>query len=844
MSQNQSAAGMDRESGAGGGATPDRQERSHGSGFEVRDTRTEQDRRADEALGDGEGLPGDEARSRLQRYGPNSLREERESLFHEVAKHFWGPIPWMIEAALVLTAVTGRWVDFAIIMALLLLNGVVGFWEEHQAQDAIAALREQLARSAKVVRDGDWQTVPAEEVVPGDLVRVEHGQVVPADGRVVAGEGEADESSLTGESLPVPKGRGEPLFSGSAVSRGAPVLRVLATGGATQFGRTAELTGREAPPSHLQQAIVRIGKYLIVIAVALVAVIVVVSLARGAGWSQTLEFALVVTIASIPVALPAVLSVTLAVGARQLARHQAVVSHLPAVEEMAGVDVLCADKTGTITKNQLAVAEVAVLVENVGEDGVLLDAALTADPDSPDAIDQAIRARAGGGLEGWDVEGFEPFDPIRKYARATARGPGGQQRQVAKGAIQAIESLAGADQEVRQRLAQVEGRFADRGHRGLAVARTDGGDRWHIIGVLALQDPPREDSKDTLGEASRLGLVVKLVTGDRGEIARTIAGQVGLGGRILDAGAMEEGDEGLADQIDTADGYAQVVPEDKYRIVRALQGRGHIVGMTGDGVNDAPALRRADAGIAVSGATDAARAASDIVLLAPGLSAIIEAIYRSREVFQRMKNYSIFRITETIRVVVFVTATIVLFGFFPVTPIQVVLLAILNDAAILTIAYDRVRPSSRPERWDLSAVLTVAVVLGLVGVVSTFALVGVVHGSMGLDDPTVRTLIYLKLSVSGHLTVFIARTHGPFYSIRPASVLVAAVVGTQVIATVLALTGVLMQPIGWGLVALAWGWAAAEFVILDPVKRGTYQILERSGRAAYELEDPAATAAS
>jgi H+-transporting ATPase len=511
-----------------------------------------------------------------------------------------------------------------------------------------------------------------------------------------------------------------------------------------------------------------------------------------------------------------------------------VVSHLPAVEEMAGVDVLCADKTGTITKNQLAVAEVTVLDPDLTRDEVLRDADLTAEPDTDDPIDQAIRAATDDQeVQGWTQTGLEPFDPIRKRAQATVQGPHGERRRVVKGAVQAVLDLVGPNDAVSERLEQATTDLAAKGHRALAVARQDGGGSWQVTGVLALADPPRDDSAETLSQAVRLGVDIKIVTGDREEIAREIAKQIGLGDQVLPASRIQNAEiTQVADAVERADGFAEVVPEDKYRIVRALQEHEHIVAMTGDGVNDAAALRRADAGIAVSGATDAARAASDIVLLAPGLSTIVDAIYRSREVFGRMKNYAIYRITETIRVVCFVTLTIVVLGFFPVTPVQVVLLAILNDAAILSIAYDRVRPSSRPERWDLSEVIIIAAVLGIVGMLSTFALVLISQDAVGLDEATLRTLVYLKLSVSGHLTVFLARTRGPFWSTRPAGILVLAVVGTQVLATIIALTGFLMAPIGWGLVALAWGWAVLEFLLLDPIKLLTYGALRRQGRAA------------
>jgi H+-transporting ATPase len=796
----------------------------------IQDQRSDADRAADERLGGGEGLSSEAAAARLRRYGPNALAEEERSVVLEFLSHFWAPIPWMIEAALALTAITERWADFGIIAALLLLNGLVGFWEEHQAARAIEALKERLAKRARVRRDGEWQVVPAESIVPGDLLAVERGDVIPADGRIVAGAADTDESVLTGESLPVSKREGEDVYSGTVVSRGSPAIRVLATGPATEFGRTAELTEERGPQSHFQAAIFSIGKYLIGIALVLVGVIVAVSLLRGTGLTTTLEFALVVTIASIPVALPAVLSVTMAVGARYLARHEAVVSHLPAVEEMSGVDVLCADKTGTITRNELAIADVAVVAEGSDREEVLREAALTAERDGHDPIDAAVLSALGESPGGCQVLEFEPFDADRKRAEARVREATGATYRVAKGAVQAILDLAGGSAPNADLLAAATAEFARKGQRALAVARADDG-AWRFSGVLAIADPPREDSRQTLEQARELGVEVKMVTGDRVEIAREIAAEVGMGQEVLESGAIERlgGDE-LAGRVEEADGFAQVVPEDKHRIVKALQSRGHIVGMTGDGVNDAPALSRADAGIAVSGATDAARAAADIVLLSAGLSVIVEAIHRAREVFRRMTNYAIYRITETIRVVLFVTVSIVVFDFFPVTPIQIVLLAILNDAAILTIAYDRVQPSPRPERWDLREVLTIATVLGLAGVIESFSLLGIAVGPLGVSHAEAQTLMYLKLSVAGHLTLFVARTRGRMWSYRPAWILLIAVVGTQVLATAIAASGLLMDPLSWSLIGLAWGYAIAWILLLDQVKLWTYALLDRRVR--------------
>ena len=790
-----------------------------------------------------DGLTAAEAARLLRDVGPNELPTPKRSVLLELGSHFWGPIPWLIEAAIVLTAAVQRWTDFSIIAVLLAVNGGVGFWEEHQAGSAIAALAETLAAEARVRRDGEWTTIPARLVVPGDLVRVGIGQVVPADCRVTGGNCEVDESALTGESLPVERSAGDELHSGSIVARGEATALVDETGPRTLLGRTAGLAGAEPPPSHFQRAVLQIGRALIALALVLVAIIVADALLRGDSVPTTLEFALVVTIASVPVALPAVLSVTMAVGARDLARRQAIVRHLPVVEELAGVDILCSDKTGTVTQNRLTLEPPVLLDPATDERGALVAAALASEREGGDPIDAAILAALpADALSGYTTVEFEPFDPSRKLADARVQAPDGSSFRVAKGAPQAVAALAG-DATATAASEKAVADLAGDGFRALVVARDDGRG-WRMLAVLPLHDPPRDDSAATIAEAGRLGLVVKMITGDRVEIAQEVAREIGLGDRIVGASALR-GDAGdLAETIADVDGFGQVVPEDKYRIVESFQKSGHIVAMTGDGVNDAPALRRADAGVAVAGATDAARAAADIVLLAPGLSVIVQALRVSREIFRRMVNYAIYRMTETIRVVVFVTVAILALGFFPVTASQIVLLAILNDAAILSIAFDRVRASGTPERWDMGELLTIAGVLGLMGVVESLSLLLFADRVLGLDHATIRTLIYLKLSVAGHMTVFVARTRGPFWSVRPATILLAAVVGTQILATGIAVGGFLMHPLPWHDAALAWGWAAAWFVLLDATKLAAYAGLGRFRGRGHGVPSPAGRPAS
>jgi H+-transporting ATPase len=777
------------------------------------------------------GLTGEQAQARRERFGPNEIPEKRKSPLLVLAGYFWAPIPWMIEVALVLSLVVRHWTDAVIIGVLLVMNGAVAFTEEHQAANAIAALKQRLAVTARVLRDQAWATIPVSELVPGDVIRVRLGDVAPADARLLGDVSvQVDQSSLTGESLPVTRGAGDVLYSGAVVVRGEGEALVYATGAASFFGRTTALVETAGTVSHFQRAVMRIGHYLIVLALALVTLTLVVSVARGNPVLQMLEFALVVTIASVPVALPAVLSVTMAVGARALARRQAVVSHLPAVEELGGIDVLCSDKTGTLTQNRLAVTTpwTAPGIDNAA---LLTAAALASRAEDRDPIDLAILAAAPTQdmPDGRQVTAFVPFDPVTKRTEATVTGDGGQFK-VSKGAPQVIAALCAADPAATQ-MSPVAESFAARGYRSLGVARTGAGGGWRLLGVVPLADPPREDSAATITAAHDLGVRVKMVTGDQVAIGREIARQTGLGEQILDAATLaapagSEGEAELAGRVDAADGFAQVFPEHKYRIVRLLQARGHIVGMTGDGVNDAPALKQADAGIAVAGATDAARAAADVVLLAPGLSVIVDAIRQAREIFARMTSYATYRIAETIRVLLLITLAIVAFGFFPVTPVMIVFLAVLNDAAILTIAYDHVRGSPKPAAWDMRTVLVVATALGVMGVAETFLLFALAGQVAGLSHAVIRTLIYLKLSVSGHLTIFVTRTRGPFWSRpAPAPLLLGAVIGTQLAATLIAVYGALMTPLGWGWACVVWVYALFWFGVEDRVKLATYRWL-------------------
>jgi H+-transporting ATPase len=786
-----------------------------------------------------DGLTGAEAAKRLTQYGPNELAEVKTNLLLKFLSYFWGPIPWMIEVAVILSGVVRHWADFFIILLLLVANAVVGFWEERQAGNAIDALKAKLAIKARVRRDGKWINPPARELVPGDAIRLRLGDIVPADARLLDGdELSVDQSALTGESLPATRKPGDAVFSGSIVRRGEIGALVYATGTNTYFGRTAQLVGEAHTVSHFQKAVLKIGRYLIVLAVALVAIIITVAVFRGDPMfhakppaDPVLLFALILTVAAIPVAMPTVLSVTMAVGARKLAKKQAIVSKLVAIEELAGVDVLCADKTGTLTQNKLTLGD-PFTAGDIKPDQVVLAGALASRADDNDTIDLAVLGgvKDQAALKAYDVVHFQPFDPVGKRTEATVKGKDGKTFKVTKGAPQVILKLSADGGGTTAAADKAVDDFATRGFRSLGVARAEGDGPWKFLGVLPLFDPPRDDAKATVATARKMGVKIKMVTGDALAIAKETAKKLDMGTNILDAASLGDAkrDEtaAVAEQIESADGFAQVFPEHKYHIIDVLQKRGHIVGMTGDGVNDAPALKKADCGIAVSGATDAARAAAAIVLLTPGLTVIIDAIKESRRIFQRMNSYAIYRIAETLRVLFFMTLCILIFNFYPVTAIMIVMITLLNDGAILSIAYDNVHYRDQPEAWNMKLVLGISTVLGVIGVVAAFGLFYMAERVFHLDHGHAQTMMYLKLSVAGHLTIFLTRTRGPFWSIKPAKVLWIAVLSTQIVATLIAVYGLFMTPLGWGWAGFVWAYAIAWALVNDRIKLLAYRIFD------------------
>ncbi|MCP5426539.1 MAG: plasma-membrane proton-efflux P-type ATPase [Gammaproteobacteria bacterium] len=781
------------------------------------------------------GLSAGEAEKRLQATGPNALEDKHVTLLQRLFPYFWGPIPWMIEAAALLSLLTADWNDFMVIAALLLINAAIGFREEASAADALTALKNQLALKARALRDGQWREIEARVLAPGDVIRIRLGDIVPADARLIEGDYlSVDQSALTGESLPVNKKLGEAVYSGAVAKQGEMVAVVTATGANTFFGRTAKLVETAGAKSHLQASVLQIGNFLIFSALALIIVLTGIELYWGTSFLDLLKMALILLVASIPVAMPAVLSVTLALGALKLSKLKAIVSRMEAIEELAGVDILCSDKTGTLTQNKLTLGDVQPFGVTAQE--LILAGALASKAENNDAIDLAV---IGGlpdaqSLATYQPVQFTPFDPVGKRTEAVIRDAQGHTFKVTKGAPQVVLQLCQADSETRDRAERLVDESAAKGFRTLGVARADEGDRWVFLGILPLFDPPREDSAETIAQARSYGITVKMVTGDNLAIAQEISGQLGIGEHIRSADALFP--DGVAHgalpaaairQIEDADGFAQVFPEHKYGIVKALQQGGHIVAMTGDGVNDAPALKQADMGIAVSGATDAARSAAALVLTEPGLSVITRAVEESRRIFERMTSYITYRIAMSIDIMLFVVLSTLAFGFFPLTAIMLVALALLDDIPIMAIAYDNTEPNAKPVRWNPERTFTVSVVLGLLAVTQSFILLAFGQDVLHLDTAHLQTMLFLQLLVGGHLLLLLTRTRKGFWARPyPSWPLLAAVIGTQILGVLMCAFGWLAPTLPWHLIGWVWVYNLLWMVVQDGAKWATYRLIE------------------
>ena len=832
------------------------------------------------------GLSQDEVKERLKKYGYNELNEKEESWLHRLFKRFWGPIPWMIEIAAVLSALAHRWEDFTIITILLFVNAFVDFYQESKALSAIAVLKKKLARKAIVLRDGKWQEIDAREVVPDDIIKVKIGDIVPADVTLLSGSDFllVDQSALTGESLPVRKKAGEELYANAIIKQGEMVAKVTATAKNTYFGKTVGLVAKaeHEEVSHFQKMVIKVGNFLILVTLVMIAIIIYHGIKTNQPVVDLLIFALVLTISAIPVAMPAVLTVTMAIGAKVLAAKEAIVSRLAAIEEIAGMDILCSDKTGTITQNKMSLAEPYV-IDKYKKNDLLFYAALASKEENQDPIEKPIfdyinKNSLKEKLKNYKLKKFLPFDPVHKRTEGVYEGDSNCELIFTKGAPQVIIELSNEKEfDKAKAYAEVE-QFASKGFRTLGVAyRKCEEDLYHFVGLIPLYDPPREDSKEAIAEAKAKGVTVKMITGDNIAVAKYIASLLGIGDKIEDIhslkgesveeylylskvlskaitkalhpnasqseientvkqiiknvekelynmpipkGSVKKHESEIISIIENADGFAQVFPEDKYFIVDELQKANHIVGMTGDGVNDAPALKKADCGIAVSGATDAARAAADIVLMAPGLRVIVDAIKESRQIFERMKSYTIFRIAETIRVIIFMTLAIVIYDFYPITALMIIILALLNDIPIMTIAYDNTKLRESPVRWDMKEVFILASWLGLAGVISSFTLFWILISLMHLPLDFVQSAFFAKLVIAGHGTIYNTRIDDWFWKKPwPSWTLFNATFFSRVAGTIIAVYGFgLMQPIGWEWAMWMWAYALAWFVFNDVVK--------------------------
>eukprot|EP00127_Corallochytrium_limacisporum_P006489 Clim_evm20s229 gene=Clim_evmTU20s229 len=821
------------------------------------------------------GLTDEEVQARLVAYGPNKLPEQKRSSILVFLGYMWNPLSWAMEVAAIIAIALEDFADFALIIALLLLNAAIGYFEEKSAGDAVAALMKNLAPQCKALRNGEWTTVEAVDLVPGDIIRLRAGDVVPADIKFLELDViiKCDQSALTGESLPVTKATGSEAFGGSTIKQGEGEAIVHSTGINSFFGRSAALLNGVEETSHLQQILAQVGAFCIISIVIGVIIELAVafghydhSCSGGQDNCPALSNILILIVGGIPVAMPTVLSVTMAIGATQLAAKSAIVTRITAIEELSGMTVLCSDKTGTLTLNELTVDRDSLKTFGVYKtEDVVRHGILSASVDEPEPIDKCIidAAQQFFGLSIEDIFAglkrmrFVPFDPVGKRTIGVLKNEStGDVTLSSKGAPQVILNMAHNADEIRDECEAIIADFASRGYRALGIGAAvlpdstkdndiaaimkHAGDefencKWELVGLLPIFDPPRHDTKQTIDHAQAMGINVKMITGDQLAIAKETARQLEIPQNIFPAAVVDRSREitgiNFEDLVEEADGFAEVFPEHKYEIVNRLQKNKHITGMTGDGVNDAPALKKANVGIAVAGATDAARAAADIVLLTPGLSVIIDAIIGSRKIFQRMKNYATYSITTTVRVILtFTILTCAYNWFFPA--ILIVILAVLNDGTILTISKDRVTPNQHPDEWNVKGMFGMAFLYGIYLSLTSIAFFEVAYNTTWFQDTfgvrslsaadrlvrddcdeivaadpalgtveecmvqltwerlaMLRAAIYLQLSISQQALIFVTRTRTFSFLDRPGTLLMIAFVGAQLIATIIGALG-------------------------------------------------------
>ncbi len=757
------------------------------------------------------GLTTTEAQKRLLQYGPNMVTEEHSSPWLVFLGKFWAPVPWMLEATILLQALLGKIDEALIIAALLVFNAILSFMQESRANNALTLLKARLTIQTRVLRDQSWQQIPAQELVPGDVVHLRMGDLAPADVRLLDGQLLLDQSALTGESLPVEAGAGATANAGVIIKRGEATGEVTATGTRTYFGKTAELVRTAKTASHLETLIFTIVKYLVMLDVLLVAALLAYAWATGMPLADTIPFALILLVASVPIALPATYTLATALGALELAKRGVLVTRLSAIEEAAAMDIVASDKTGTITQNKLALAARHAYAVYT-DDQLLRMVALACDEATQDPIDLAILEAARSHKLLADLPQrtkFIPFDPETKRSEAIYE-QNGQALRVLKGAPRVIAALIPDAPDIS---AEVD-RLGAAGSRVLAVA-AETGNVMHLVGLVGLQDPPRDDSGALIQKLRDLGVRVLMVTGDGPGTARAIAAQVGIGTRICPP-------DHLQDEIDKHvldyDVFARVLPADKFHLVQALQRAGHIVGMSGDGVNDAPALKQAEVGIAVASATDVAKAAASLVLTNPGLGDIAAAVETSRRIYQRMLTYTLNKIIKTLEILVFLSIGMMLTGVFIITPLLIVLLLFTNDFATMALATDRVSGSSKPEHLDIPTLMQTAGILAGLILILSFSVFFVGRDWLHLPLPQLQTLIFVMLVFTGQGTVYLVRERGHFWHSRPGNWLMLASVLDIAVVSTLATQGWLMTAISPMLVAGLFVVAALFLTLLDFMK--------------------------
>lgn len=734
------------------------------------------------------GLSNEEAASRLQKYGRNTVEPKKESKIISLARRFWNPISWMLEITAVVTYIIGKLIDTYIILSLLIFNSIVGFLQENKATDAVEMLNSKIRVMARVKRDSEWNAIGGDELVPGDIVHVRMGDIVPADIKIISGEVLSDQSALTGESKEVKRGSGESIYSGSILKRGEATGLVYATGRNTLFGKTTELVQSAKSQSHLQKLILDIVKYLAAIDTVLVVALLIFSYLTGTSMVEAIPFSLVVLIASIPVALPATFTIASAYGVVDLAKKGALVTRLTAIEDAASMDTICFDKTGTLTKNKLTASDPVSF--GCEPEQVVRYALLASDESSQDSIDLAIidyAKKKGIDADGYSLDKFYPFDPSRKRSEADVIYNGAKIR-VGKGAPQILLSLCKfADSEQVMRTAR---EYAVRGYRTIGVSVETEQGKPQFCGLIPLHDPPREDSKALVQRLKELGLSTKMITGDSAQIAQEISTEVGIGDRVFRMSEFS-GDKG---SLDSYDAFAEVFPEDKYNIVKALQSSSHITGMTGDGVNDAPALKQAEVGIAVASATDVAKASASIVLTHEGLTDIVSAVEDGRKIYQRMLTYTLSKIIKTVQVAIFLTVSFFIYRFFVTTPFDVILLIFANDFVTISIATDNVSFSRKPEKWRVNSLIGSSISLAVLIVLESFVILETAI-LMGLNLSQIQTYIFEMLVFSGQFTVYMVRERSRFWKSVPGKWLITASVGDIVFILIISTFGILVTPI-------------------------------------------------